>query len=131
MNQHHPPDPILEKRMNPSNPNPPGRRLVLACWAAVAAAALTTTSFASPPSDSAPSVRVRFDDLNLSSARGTSALYHRIQNAARQVCPDYGSRDLVLVAAADHCRSEAVARAVNELHNPQLAMLHASHASGG
>lgn len=117
--------------MNASRSPQTKLRLAVACLTAVAASVITTTSFAAPPSDDAPAVRVRFDDLDLASSAGTSALYHRIQSAARQVCPDYYSRDLGVAAAARECQSEAVARAVNELHNSELAMLHANRASGG
>src|SRR4051812_36467232 len=77
--------------------------------------ALTTTSFASSPTDGAPSVAVRYDDLNLSSDAGVEALYRRISSAARQVCPDAYSRDLRFAAASRSCQAIAVARAVNDL----------------
>jgi UrcA family protein len=107
------------------------RRLAFAGFVAVAACAVTQTSFASPPLDRAPAVHVRYDDLNLATASGTSALYQRIKNAADKVCPDYASRDLGLVAAGASCRADAIARAVSDMHNSQLAMLHANRVDRG
>jgi UrcA family protein len=106
-------------------------RRSLAVAAAFAALTVATTSFASPPSGDPPSVSVRYNDLNLSTAAGVDALYHRISTAARAVCPDVHSRDLGVVAASEHCQATAIAHAVSDLHNPQLALLHASRVSRG
>jgi UrcA family protein len=103
----------------------------LACLVVFAASAVTTTSFAASPSDEAPSVRVRYDDLNLSTAQGTNALYRRIVRAARDVCPDPYSRDLDVRAASDRCQAAAIAKAVRDVNSPQLAAVHASHVSRG
>ena len=106
-------------------------RRSLAVAAAAAALTVATTSFATPPSSDPPSVSVRYDDLNLATAAGVNALYHRISTAARAVCPDIYSRDLGIVAAGERCQASAIAHAVSDLHNPQLALLHASRVSRG
>lgn len=106
-------------------------RRSLAVVGAFAGLAATTISFATPLSDDAPSVTVRYDDLNLSTSDGVDALYHRISKAARQVCPSANSRDLSVVAASEHCQATAVAQAVRDVNNPHLALLHASHVSRG
>ena len=106
-------------------------RRSLAVAAAAAALTVATTSFATPPSSDAPSVTVRYDDLNLTTTAGVNALYHRISTAARAVCPDTYSRDLGVVAAGERCQASAIAHAVSDLHNPQLALLHASRVSRG
>jgi UrcA family protein len=106
-------------------------RRSLAVAGAFAALAVTTTSFAAPLSDDVLSVTVRYDDLNLSTSAGVDALYHRISSAARQVCPNLHSRDLGVVAASEHCQADAVARAVREVNNPHLALVHAAHVSRG
>jgi UrcA family protein len=106
-------------------------RRSLALAGACAALAVTTVSFAAPPSDDPPSVAVRYDDLNLATTAGVSELYSRISHAARAVCPDPYSRDLGIVAASERCRAAAVTRAVSEVNNPQLALLHAARTSHG
>jgi len=103
----------------------------LAVVGAFAGLAVTTISFATPLSDDAPSVTVRYDDLDLSTPTGADALYRRISKAARQVCPSANSRDLSVVDASEHCQATAVAQAVRAVNNPHLALVHASHVSRG
>jgi UrcA family protein len=107
-------------------------RRSLAVAGAFAALTVATTSFAAAADvDSPPSVSVRYDDLDLSSAAGANVLYHRISVAARQVCPDLYSRDLEVVAVGERCYASAVSKAVAEVNNAHLAMVHASHVSHG
>ena len=103
-------------------------RYTLACLAAfaVSGAALAATA-----SDSAPSVRVRYSDLNLSTEEGANTLYQRITIAAHQVCSNQYTRDLDFVTASQRCESQAVARAVSGIHSPQLALVFATHTSHG
>jgi UrcA family protein len=98
---------------------------------AVAGLVASVTGFAATPDVDAPSVAVRYDDLNLSTTDGVNKLYQRISAAARQVCPDVYSRDPHVSMAAQHCQAAAVAKAVNEVHSSSLAMLHASRVSRG
>jgi UrcA family protein len=106
-------------------------RRSLAVAGAFAALTVATTSFAGAPSADPPTVAVRYDDLNLSTPAGVNALYHRISVAARQVCPDVFSRDMGVVAAGERCQASAVAHAVRDVNNPQLALVHAAHVSHG
>jgi UrcA family protein len=106
-------------------------RRSLAVAGALAALAVTTASFATAPSDEAPSVTVRYDDLNLATTAGANTLYHRISNAARSVCRDEYTRDLSVIAAMERCRANAIAQAVHEVNNPQLALVHAARVSHG
>jgi len=106
-------------------------RRSFAVASAFAALVVTTTSFATPYSDAAPSVTVRYDDLNLATSAGVDTLYRRISSAARAVCSDENSHDLAIVAANRLCRENAVAQAVREVNNPQLALVHAARASRG
>lgn len=101
-------------------------RRSLALATACAALAVSTMSVAAPATTQVPSVKVRYDDLNLATSAGVSTLYKRIARAARNVCPDAYSRDLTMVAASEQCQAEAIARAVNEVNNPQLASLYAA-----
>jgi UrcA family protein len=116
---------ILERLMTTAASKLTTFRRSLTVAGAFAALAVTTVSFAAPPSDKLPSVTVRFDDLNLATSAGVDALYHRISSAARSVCRDESSRDLKFVAAIEHCRADAIARAVREVNSPHLALLHA------
>ena len=106
-------------------------RRSFAVASAFAALAVTTIGLAATPSDAAPSVKVRYDDLNLATTAGVDTLYRRISVAARDVCPDQHSRDLTIVAASARCRADAVAQAVEAVNNPRLAVVHAAHVSRG
>lgn len=106
-------------------------RRALFVVSAFAALAVTAPSFAAVPDDTAPSVTVRFDDLNLDTTTGVDALYQRISHAARLVCPEADSRDLPGFAASERCRADAVSRAVQAVNNPKLAMMHASRVARG
>src|SRR5260370_30889255 len=106
-------------------------RRSLAIAGALAALAVTTVTFAAPPSDEAPSVTVRYDDLDLATAAGANTLYHRISGAARAVCRHEYTHDLRVIAGIESCRANAIAKAVHEVNNPQLALLHAARVSRG
>ncbi len=75
--------------------------------------------------------RVNFADLNLATDTGSAVLYQRITWAARQVCSEGNSMDLATQMRVRKCEHEAVARAVNDLGSPRLAMLHASRTKHG
>jgi UrcA family protein len=94
-------------------------------------AAVTTTAAAATPSQEGPSVRVRYDDLNLATEAGTKILYSRIVNAAHDVCAFADSRELSLRAMSERCQSAAITKAVNEVHSTQLAAVRASHVTHG
>jgi UrcA family protein len=63
---------------------------------------------------------VRYADLDLSQSAGVEQLYRRIKVAARQVCVPENSRDLQSVAAADHCREQAIAHSIATVDTPAL-----------
>jgi UrcA family protein len=118
-------------------------RYMLACLAAAAAFVMTASAaqprtteqpriaFAQGSPDSAPAARVRYDDLDLSTDQGTQTLYQRISKAAKMVCPSTNSRELAAVAAEQRCRAQAVARAVQDVNSPRLALVHATHTRHG
>jgi UrcA family protein len=103
----------------------------LAVAGAFAALTVATNSFAAAPSVDVRTVSVRYDDLNLSSSAGVDALYRRISSAARQVCPEIYARNLNVVIAGQRCQADAIAKAVGEINNPHLAMVHAARTSHG
>jgi UrcA family protein len=82
---------------------------------------------AATPDDVVPYVVVKYGDLNLSTEEGNRTIYRRIIAAARQVCPDEGSRDLQAFAISRACRDAAIARAVAAVPSRRLAELHAMH----
>ena len=106
-------------------------RRSVAIATACAAMAVTTGSFAAVASESAPSIRVRYDDLNLTTHAGAGALYQRIRNAASQVCPLPSNHDVRAIAKSRECQANAIAAAVNSVHSSQLAALHAARISHG
>jgi UrcA family protein len=93
--------------------------------AAIALAALAGSAAAQSVGSDAPiSVKVGYGDLNLASEAGASTMLVRIQSAASRACgeaPDL--RDLGRVAIYDHCRAEAISRAVRMLGSPLVTSL--------
>ncbi|MGB6307343.1 MAG: UrcA family protein [Steroidobacteraceae bacterium] len=81
--------------------------------------------------DSVPTVVVKYSDLTLATDGGVNQLYRRIVSAAKQVCPDYPLRDLGAQRLVEVCRSQAVARAVQQIDNSRLAALYATHSKNG
>lgn len=106
-------------------------RRTVAFVGACAAAAVAPMSFAAAPIESVPTLTVRYNDLDLSTPIGVNALYRRIATAASEVCPNHDIRDMHGASVAKRCRIEAIARAVHDVNNPQLAVVHAAHMSHG
>jgi len=74
--------------------------------------------------ESAPSVTVRYHDLNLNTPAGVAGLYGRIRGAAREVCHTLESRDFERKQYWDECFNHAVADAVKQVHNRTLSAYH-------
>ena len=72
----------------------------------------------------APSIVVKYDDLNLASKAGIAKLHARIHGAARYVCTPLDSRVLGLREAYDRCVTDAVAQAVDTIGNSNLDNYH-------
>jgi UrcA family protein len=93
-------------------------------------AAAATLSCAAPvlaqTSDTVPSVRVKYGDLNIGSPAGAQLLLRRIEAAANTACggaPDI--RQLHQWTSFEACRRSAAARAVAAVDSPMLtAMAH-------
>jgi UrcA family protein len=86
-------------------------RLSLAVRSVAAIALIGTAIPAFAQSEDAPTVSVRYSDLNLASKAGVAALHQRIARAADQVCGSADSRDLAANAAINACRQRAVSDA--------------------
>ena len=77
--------------------------------------------------DDPPSIVVKYADQDLTTQKGLNELYHRLVRASRQVCPEMSTLDLSRERKVLECRDQAVARAIRQINNPQLAALYASH----
>ena len=75
----------------------------------------------------APSIRVSYRDLNLSTPSGVEVLYRRVQQAAAQYCEasrvPTGTR---VSPAFSRCVNDAVATTVKTIDHPALSALHAA-----
>jgi UrcA family protein len=83
---------------------------------------------ASPTSFDAPSVSVRYNSDMLATDSGARALYHRLATAAADVCPQ-STESRITSPKVIRCRNEAIAAAVNKIHNQRLAAVHAAATS--
>jgi len=86
---------------------------------------------AASPDSQVPSIVVHYSEQSLATDNGVNELYHRIVRASKQVCPDDAVRDLASRQMIQTCRQQAVARAIQQIHNSQLAALYASHSKNG
>jgi UrcA family protein len=93
-------------------------------------AALAASGIAAAGSRHVESRVVHFGDLNLNSRAGVAVLHKRIRNAAESVCGNLSSRVLGLRDAYDQCVSDAVAKGVTSVGNPNLSDFHASKGKG-
>jgi UrcA family protein len=78
-----------------------------------------------------PSVTLMYSQQSLATNDGVSDLYRRITFAAKQVCPELSSTGLAPRSRVAQCREQAVAVAIRQIGNSQLAALHASHSKNG
>jgi UrcA family protein len=75
-----------------------------------------------PAGDAAPSVVVKFGDLDLSRPEEAAMLYSRLRHAARTVCPAPRElRDLDRLEIARDCYNAALARAVHSVDQGSFA----------
>jgi UrcA family protein len=82
---------------------------------------------AKSPNGDVPTVVVKYSSQSLETDRGVNELYRRIVRAAEKVCPDPSMKNLSALAIAEECRDQAVARAIRQIDNSQLAALYAAH----
>jgi UrcA family protein len=121
--------------MNPTNSRFTHGRRAFTALGALAACLIGAagSALAAIPADGAPTVTVRYGDLNLATDRGNSALYARIRAAARQVCfsDHVDMRDLGRYAEARRCEAHAISQAVQAVHSPRLAALYGARSPRG
>jgi UrcA family protein len=83
--------------------------------------------------DEAPSVTVRYHDLNLNDPEGIANLYERIHAAAVVVCKSVEGPQLVnrvLWKEWNACMNHAVANAVHAVNNENLSAYHWERSRG-
>ncbi|MEP7242994.1 MAG: UrcA family protein [Gammaproteobacteria bacterium] len=114
--------------INPIVSSSPPRTRAVALLVAGALSFCATVASAATSDSAAPQVFVHYSDLDLSKAQDAQILYRRITFAARNVCPEYASRDLWRKAAGQRCLSDTVARAVHDVNSPKLAEVEATYA---
>lgn len=84
-------------------------------------------ALAGVPTLEAPSVRVQYDDLNLNNPKGVASLYHRIRDAAAEVCKSAEGPQLVnrlFWHEWNDCFDHAISNAVQTVHNENLSAYH-------
>jgi UrcA family protein len=106
-----------------------GVRSLLLAGGLVAAAG---AAMASPPDADVPTVKVQFTTASLTTESGTQALYHRLVKAAEKVCEDEHMSGSPFPSESEmKCREEAVAGAVEKIHNPRLVALFTGKTKAG
>jgi UrcA family protein len=92
---------------------------------AVLAGLASGGAFAQEPSNAnAPSVTIRYSDLNLAKPGAVQVLYRRVESAAKEVCNHGESRELSRMAAAERCIDQAMGEAIAKIDVPQLNALY-------
>jgi UrcA family protein len=91
----------------------------------------SSIAHAATATEDVPSVTVQYSALDLTSDEGARNLYRRIATAAQAVCPEADQRDLDGFARSKACRSDAIARAVRDIHSPRLAALNSARTTHG
>jgi len=81
------------------------------------------SGMAVPRVDEAPSVTVRYYDLNLNSPEDVASLYGRIRAAAIDVCKQ-SEGSLRINRVYWECVAHAIANAVKDVHNEKLSAYH-------
>lgn len=94
-----------------------------ACMSVAAMSGNAAAFAAGADSDGAPSLRVNYAGLDLTSDQGARILYQRIETAAERVCETGGSRDLRATLASRLCERKAIAAAIEQVGNPKLAAI--------
>jgi UrcA family protein len=99
-------------------------KLYIAIGVAVGTAAISALTIVAGADDlTAPTITVKFDDLNIATRAGAKALYRRIQAAAVEVCPEWDNSDLHMVAIQRACVDHAIDNAVRKVDSTALTEL--------
>ena len=94
---------------------------------AILALLFAESGMAVPRVDEAPSLTVRYHDLNLDTPEDVASLYGRIRTAAIDVCKQSEGPQLVnrmFWSGWNGCVTHAIANAVKDVHNEKLSAYH-------
>jgi UrcA family protein len=103
-------------------------KLLLLGLAGVAAAG---TAVASPADSDTPTVVVHYRTAELASDNGVRALYHQLAKAAERVCENESTGAPLPTQGELKCRQQALAGAVDKVHNERLAALYHNGSKSG
>ncbi len=79
--------------------------------------AFISQSAIAAPYDSAPTITVSYQDLNLTNKQGQKRLATRINSAVKKVCSINQARNLNERIAAKQCQSQATKKAYRQMEN--------------
>ncbi|MGH9523321.1 MAG: UrcA family protein [Terriglobales bacterium] len=102
----------------------PSRLIAAVIFSALASSFAAVCGAANSPE--APSVIVKFGDLNISNPEGAAALYSRIRDAARGLCSPLDRGDLASKMDEDICVNQAIEDAVTRVDQPALSAVYAA-----
>ncbi|MDB6086403.1 MAG: hypothetical protein JWN43_4284 [Gammaproteobacteria bacterium] len=108
----------------------PNITLIMVLCGVVSGAAAGAVS-AATADDDVPRLTIRYSPQSLVTDDGARALYRRLITAAEAVCPASTSDRPFVSYAVQHCRDEAIARAVYSINNARLAAVHATNTKSG
>ena len=92
----------------------------------VVAAAIGVVSVAASAAE-VPTIKVAYNDLDLSRSDDVSKLYQRVQRAAMKYCKDTrASTGTRISPAFDACLQDAIDTTVQKIGRPELSALHTS-----
>jgi UrcA family protein len=77
-----------------------------------------------------PTVRVDYSGMNLSASTGATLLYHRLKNAAAQVCRGLEGRALSAQSKWQTCYNTALSDSVAGVNRPLVTALHQRQSPG-
>jgi UrcA family protein len=72
----------------------------------------------------APSITIKYSDLNLATPSAVEVLYRRVEVAAKEVCNHGETRELARQILAEKCVNEAMTNAIQKIDVPQLNALY-------
>jgi UrcA family protein len=72
------------------------------------------------PPDEAPTVTVRFADLDLDHTPGAATMYRRLRHAVEQVCSPLQGRDLGKKERFDRCTAESMGASIAKVNRVAL-----------
>jgi UrcA family protein len=94
-------------------------------------AGVAAASAANAADSEATALVVRYSPAALTTDSGAQALYHRLTIAAEKVCENPVSEGLRISPAELECRKQALANAVEKIHNTRLAAAYATRTKSG